>query len=150
MANYFMLGGDGKEYGPIPADQLRQWATEGRANSQTQVRSADGGTWTSFRAVPELYESGSGSEDTVKRLASVLASGSGWMKFLAVLMFIYGGFCILTITGIIFAWIPIWLGVVPKPLTAAPNPTSASRWIKCASFSSSTASCSSSGSFLCW
>jgi hypothetical protein len=135
MANYFMLGGDGKEYGPIPADQLRQWATEGRANSQTQVRSADGGPWTSFSAVPELYESGftasathpalaqtvsqigrssasAGSEDTVKRLASVLASGSGWMKFLAVLMFIYGGFCILTITGIIFGWIPIWLGVV--------------------------------------
>jgi len=135
MANYFMLGGDGKEYGPIPADQLRQWAAEGRANAQTQVRPDGGGPWTSFSTVPELFDSGftaSGTnpalaqtvsqigrsstsanpDDVVKRLASVLAAGSGWMKFLAVLMFIYGGFCVLTITGILFAWIPIWLGVV--------------------------------------
>jgi len=103
--------------------------------TRPQVRSVDGGPWTSFSAVPELYESGftasganpalaqlvsqigrsnasAGSNDIVKRLASVLATGSGWMKFLAVLMYIYGGFCVLTISGIIFAWIPIWLGVV--------------------------------------
>lgn len=135
MANYFMLGGDGKEYGPIPADQLRQWAAEGRANAQTQVRPVDGGPWTPFSTIPELFDSGftasaaypalaqlasqigrpstsTGTDDIVKRLASILATGSGWMKFFAILMFINGGFFVLSIWGIIIAWIPIWLGVV--------------------------------------
>jgi len=135
MANYFMLGGDGKEYGPIPADQLRQWAAEGRANATTQVRPAEGGAWSAFSAVPELSGPGfaasgpsldqltsairrtdlsSGPEDTVKRLASVLASGSGWMKFIAVLLFIGSGMELLVSFGIaiIVVWLPIWLGII--------------------------------------
>jgi len=137
MANYFMLGGDGKEYGPIPADQLRQWAAEGRANAQTQIRPADGGPWSSLAAVPELSDPGFaasainpalaqlaskigradpsfGLEDTVKRLASVLARGSGWMKFFAVLMFVFSGIELLFSLGmaIVFVWLPIWLGVI--------------------------------------
>jgi len=35
-----------------------------------------------------------------------------WMKFAAVLMIIYGGLTALTIIGILFAWLPIWLGVL--------------------------------------
>lgn len=34
---YKIIGGDGKEYGPISGDQLRQWISEGRINAQTQV-----------------------------------------------------------------------------------------------------------------
>ena len=30
---YKILGGDGKEYGPVLADTLRQWVREGRANA---------------------------------------------------------------------------------------------------------------------
>lgn len=136
MANYFMLGGDGKEYGPIPADQLRQWAAEGRANASTQVRPADGGPWTAFSAVPELASAptasptgpgldqltsairnsdlSSSSEATVKRLAGVLASGSGWMKFFAVLLFVGSGMELLFSFGlaIVFVWLPIWLGIL--------------------------------------
>lgn len=50
---YKILGGDGKEYGPIPADTLRQWVNEGRANSQTQVQSG-GGAWIALGQVPEF------------------------------------------------------------------------------------------------
>jgi hypothetical protein len=35
---YRIIGADGKEYGPITAEQLRQWMAEGRANFQTMVQ----------------------------------------------------------------------------------------------------------------
>jgi hypothetical protein len=51
---YYIVGGDGKEYGPVPAEQIRQWLAEGRLNGQSNVR-ADGSTqWTSLGSVPEL------------------------------------------------------------------------------------------------
>lgn len=39
-----MIGADGREYGPIPHEQLRQWIKEGRADRFTQVR-PEGETW---------------------------------------------------------------------------------------------------------
>lgn len=30
-----IIGGDGRPYGPVSADQIRQWIAEGRANAQT-------------------------------------------------------------------------------------------------------------------
>jgi hypothetical protein len=37
---------------------------------------------------------------------------SGWVKFLGIMNIIGGGISALTIVGIVFAWLPIWLGVV--------------------------------------
>ena len=34
---YKIRGGDGKEYGPVSADTLKQWVSEGRANAQTLI-----------------------------------------------------------------------------------------------------------------
>ncbi|MBA3848146.1 MAG: DUF5362 domain-containing protein [Planctomycetes bacterium] len=41
-----------------------------------------------------------------------LAHRRGWLVFLAVLAFIYGGLCAITIVGLIIAWLPIWIGVL--------------------------------------
>ncbi|MCZ7636450.1 MAG: DUF4339 domain-containing protein [Verrucomicrobia bacterium] len=38
-----MIGGDGREYGPVTADQLREWILDHRANGQTMVL-AEGGS----------------------------------------------------------------------------------------------------------
>ena len=35
---YKIIGADGKEYGPVSTEQLRQWLLEGRVNSHTQVQ----------------------------------------------------------------------------------------------------------------
>ena len=51
---YKILGGDGKEYGPISADTLRQWIAEGRANSQTQVQAEGTSAWVALGTVPEF------------------------------------------------------------------------------------------------
>ncbi len=53
---YRILGGDGKEYGPVTADTLRQWVREGRANAQTQVRVEGSAVWQPLATVSELAD----------------------------------------------------------------------------------------------
>lgn len=51
---YKIIGADGKEYGPITPEQLREWMLQGRVNLQTPVRSEAGGDWRPLAAWPEL------------------------------------------------------------------------------------------------
>jgi len=53
---YKILGGDGKEYGPVSVDTLRQWVAEGRANAQTQVQPEGGTSWIPLGQVGELAD----------------------------------------------------------------------------------------------
>lgn len=50
---YTIIGGDGKEYGPIALEQIQQWIAQGRANGQTQVQK-EGGTFQPLSSHPEL------------------------------------------------------------------------------------------------
>ena len=54
MNMYKILGGDGKEYGPVSADTLRQWMAEGRANAQTQVQPEGASGWVALGSLPEF------------------------------------------------------------------------------------------------
>jgi len=51
---YRILGGDGKEYGPITTETLRQWIAEGRANAETQVRPEGASEWQALGSLPEF------------------------------------------------------------------------------------------------
>jgi hypothetical protein len=51
---YKIIGADQKEYGPVSADQLRQWIAEGRVNAQTKVQAADATEWKSMAEFPEF------------------------------------------------------------------------------------------------
>lgn len=51
---YRIIGSDGREYGPVTADQIRQWIAESRANGQTRVRTEDSETWRTLAEVPEF------------------------------------------------------------------------------------------------
>jgi hypothetical protein len=51
---YKIIGADQKEYGPVSADQLRQWIAEGRVNSQTKVQAADATEWKAMAEIPEF------------------------------------------------------------------------------------------------
>lgn len=53
---YTIIGADGKEYGPVPADTLRDWIAAGRANAQTRIRRQNETEWSTIGAVPELAE----------------------------------------------------------------------------------------------
>ena len=51
---YKIIGADGKIYGPVSAEQLRQWLTEGRANAQTQALADGAAEWKPLGALPEF------------------------------------------------------------------------------------------------
>lgn len=51
---YRIIGADGKEYGPITAEQVRQWVAEGRANAQTKVLPEGATEWRALAEFPEL------------------------------------------------------------------------------------------------
>jgi len=51
---YKIIGADQKEYGPVSADQLRQWIAEGRVNGQTKVQAADATEWKTVAEIPEF------------------------------------------------------------------------------------------------
>jgi hypothetical protein len=51
---YKILGQDGKEYGPVSAEVVRQWVAEGRINAQTQVQASGSTEWVAIAQVPEL------------------------------------------------------------------------------------------------
>lgn len=49
-----ILGVDGRHYGPVTPDQVRQWLAENRANGQTLAQ-ADGSTeWKPLYTIPEF------------------------------------------------------------------------------------------------
>jgi thiol:disulfide interchange protein len=51
---YKIIGADQKEYGPISADQVRQWISEGRVNGQTRMQAADTTEWKTVAEFPEF------------------------------------------------------------------------------------------------
>ena len=51
---YKIIGADGKEYGPITLEVVRQWIAEGRANSQTKVLPEGTTEWKTIADLPEL------------------------------------------------------------------------------------------------
>ena len=51
---YKIIGADGRQYGPVSAEQLRQWISEGRANAQTQTLADGAAEWKPLGALPEF------------------------------------------------------------------------------------------------
>jgi len=56
MANYIIIGGDQKEYGPIPADDVRQWIAEGRLNGQSLMKAESDAEFRLLEKFPEFAD----------------------------------------------------------------------------------------------
>jgi hypothetical protein len=55
MASYKIVGGDQREYGPVSAEEVRQWIQDGRANGDT-LGQAEGGMWKKLSLFPEFAD----------------------------------------------------------------------------------------------
>jgi TM2 domain-containing membrane protein YozV len=51
---YRIIGADGREYGPVSAELIRQWIAEGRCHAQTRVRVEAAGEWKCLGELPEF------------------------------------------------------------------------------------------------
>jgi len=56
MANYTIIGGDGKQYGPITGDDLRKWISEGRLNAQSLAKADSDAEFRALATFPELAD----------------------------------------------------------------------------------------------
>ena len=87
MANYSIIGGDGKEYGPVPAAELQKWLAAGRAGAQTQVRAEGATEWMPLSQVPELAGA---PKKTPPPLPARLPPEAGKLSIMAVLSLVLG------------------------------------------------------------
>lgn len=51
---FTIIGADGKEYGPVSADKIREWIASGRANSQTQCKREGETAWSTLGSLSEF------------------------------------------------------------------------------------------------
>jgi len=51
---YKIIGADQNEYGPITAEQVRQWMAEGRLNGLSKIQVDGSGVWKQLRDMPEF------------------------------------------------------------------------------------------------
>jgi uncharacterized RDD family membrane protein YckC len=66
---FIIIGGDGKEYGPVTVEQIRSWLTAGRANLETKAKAIGSDEWRrigdyaefSGDAVPPTLSAGVGA-----------------------------------------------------------------------------------------
>ncbi len=55
---FTIIGGDGKEYGPVSAEQMRSWVGDGRANLDSKAKKTGDEQWRRLGDFPEFNPSG--------------------------------------------------------------------------------------------
>ena len=53
---YKIIGVDGRQYGPVGADQIRTWITENRVGAQSLVQSEGAPDWKPLNTFPEFAD----------------------------------------------------------------------------------------------
>lgn len=56
-SRYFLIGTDGRHYGPLSADDVRIWIADGRASRHSRSRRETEDGWQPLREMPEFEES---------------------------------------------------------------------------------------------
>lgn len=74
---YTIIGGDGREYGPVTAEQVRRWVAAGRANLETRAKAAGGEEWKVLADFPEIVGSQSEVEPPLVGVPSAALAGRG-------------------------------------------------------------------------
>lgn len=94
---YKIIGADGNEYGPVTLEQLRQWLTENRVNTQTKVL-PDGATdWIPLGSLPEFATAPAVPVSDDYRIVIGDCISRGWQLVKANLGVLVGGSALLFI-----------------------------------------------------
>jgi hypothetical protein len=84
VSPYKIIGADGKEYGPVTIEMLRQWIAEGRANAQSRVRAEGTTDWKSLAEFPEFAAELSAAGTASPTPFAVPSSGPGMGSAVAI------------------------------------------------------------------
>jgi hypothetical protein len=72
---YTIIGGDGKEYGPITEADLRKWISEGRLNAQSLAKAESDAEFRTLATFPEFAAVLGTAAPTIPGIAPVLGTG---------------------------------------------------------------------------
>ena len=95
---YRIIGTDGKTYGPVNLEQIRQWLAQGRAESRTPVYVDGAADWTFLGLLPELAGDFAGTPPRIGAITPGTTSARGTNSFATVglvcgLLSWFGCFC---------------------------------------------------------
>jgi hypothetical protein len=77
---YKIIGADQKEYGPVTAEQVRQWLAEGRASMQTQVLPEGATEWKAIGDLPEFATASPGPVPVMPTIPAPSSAGADLVK----------------------------------------------------------------------
>ena len=83
MANYFIIGGDGKEYGPVTEADVQQWLAEARLNAQTSARRDSDTAWQPLGTFPEFAAAFQAPPPIAPPAAAPRTNDSNWQAEVA-------------------------------------------------------------------
>ena len=61
---------------------------------------------------PQAYPAQAPETQIIRSVSSPLAEGAGWMKFLGILSILAGASQMLSLVGILWGWLPLWMGIL--------------------------------------
>jgi uncharacterized membrane protein len=76
MANYFIVGGDQKEYGPITAEDIRLWIAEGRLNAHSSARGESDTSWRPLGTFAEFSDAFHTAPPTIAPLSAAASASN--------------------------------------------------------------------------
>jgi len=100
---YKIIGDDGKEYGPVGLEDVRQWIAQGRVNGHTRVRPEGAADWQSAASVPEINAllAGPPAPSAAVPAGAIANPPAGVRSGLAITSFVFGLIlCLGPITGL--------------------------------------------------
>jgi len=83
---FTIIGGDGKEYGPVSVEQMREWLASGRASLDSQAKQTGYEQWKRLGDFDEFAPQGSSAPPPVKGESPVPATtavANRWLRLLA-------------------------------------------------------------------
>ncbi|EEF59882.1 DUF4190 domain-containing protein [Pedosphaera parvula] len=108
---YKIIGIDQKEYGPISAEELRRWISEGRVNARTMVQPAGSSGWIQLGTLRE-FSTSFFPPPTFTTPYSYSGGGTNSMATAGLVCGILGLLCccfgpLFSILGLVFSWIAL-------------------------------------------
>ncbi len=116
---YRILGADQKEYGPVTADLVRQWITEGRVSANTAVRLEQSNDWKPLSTFAEFAGFVSASAPPVlppprtdSGVSNAVSTIVPYKNVKALLAYYLGVFSVIPVVGIVLGIAAFILGLL--------------------------------------
>ncbi len=118
MSRYVLMGGDGKEYGPVDADQVREWIWQERLEKKSPVMVEGSRDWVFLESLPEFTDAWVPPMIGMLPKEALGAKGGGLNAIIpyrnpkALTSYYFGVFSVIPVLGILLGLIAFVLGIL--------------------------------------